>query len=79
MDAPAGAAFDQGKTLNEVARDQVAELPQYIPEKADAFFLLMHKFHLLYFSYFSIRSAAFMAEAVTTGTPPPGWVDAPTK
>src|SRR6056297_2220122 len=32
---------------------------------------------LLYFSYFAIRSAAIIAEAVTVGTPPPGWVDAP--
>jgi len=66
--------------LDEIARDHVADLAQYVGEKADAFLLLfIHNIHLLYFSYFSIRSAAFMAEAVTTGMPPPGWVDAPTR
>ncbi len=67
------------QTLNEIARDHITDLPQYVREKADAFLLLIHNVHLFYFSYFSIRSAAFMAEAVTTGTPPPGCVEAPTR
>jgi hypothetical protein len=72
--------FGPRETLNEVARDHIADLPQYVPEKPDTFLLLfIHNIHLLYFSYFSIRSAAFMADAVTTGTPPPGWVEAPTR
>ena len=67
--------------LNEIARDKVLDLPEQVPEEADALFpvFLFHINHLRYFSYFAIRSAAFIADAVTTGMPPPGWVEAPTR
>ena len=75
------AAVSGGRGLYEIARDEVLDLPKQVPKEADTLFLVffLHSIHLRYFSYFAIRSAAFMADAVTTGMPPPGWVEAPTK
>lgn len=53
---------------------------QMIPAAKTAIEKSLHFiFCLRQFSYFSIRSAAIMPEAITVGTPPPGWVEAPVR